>query len=136
MILGLLVAAPTTSLAHKEYQKEFLKLYAGREHPEFRTEARRAKCLLCHQGEEDRKNCNRFGLAMAPHLVEEDRKDREKIVAVIKQVVEQPSEPTVEDSPTFGELIAGGIPPGGPLEECKKEPESSSEDEPSADDPA
>ena len=119
---------PTPSaLGYNEFQKVFLKHYAGRENPEFRQVVRKAKCYLCHQGEEDRKNCNRYGVAMTPHLGEEDKKDKEKILAVLLQIAEEPSDPSDSAAPTFGELIAAGELPGGPLEECKKEPESSPE---------
>ena len=50
--------------AYNEFQKEFLKTYAGRDADKgFRRLAKKAKCYACHQGKEDRTNYNPYGLA-------------------------------------------------------------------------
>ncbi len=119
----------TSCQAYNEFQKVFLSTYAGRDSPDFRSVARKAKCYICHQGKDDRKNCNRYGEALQPLLGEEDKKDKEKIAEMLAKVAEQLVNSEDESTGTFGELIAAGKLPGGSLEDCKIEPEPSGEEE-------
>ena len=130
VLLVLLALTLTTPCqAYNEFQKVFLSTYAGRENPEFRKVARKAKCYLCHQGKEDRKNCNRYGEALKPLLGEEDKKNKEKIAEMLAKVAEELIDKNDKAAGTFGELIAAGELPGGTLEECKIEPEKPEESE-------
>lgn len=127
ILLVLILAAPCQ--AYNEFQKVFLSTYAGRDNPEFRSVARKAKCYLCHQGKEDRKNCNRYGDALKPLLGEEDKKDKEKIAEMLAKVADDLVDKNDKSGGTYGELIAAGKLPGGTLEECKIEPEKQEESE-------
>lgn len=122
MIVVVLSLAVGEARAHSQFQKGFYDFYTKGPgvDSDFRKLARKAKCLICHQGKEDRTNYNRYGLAMLDYLTEEDKKDKAKIKAALKTVADLPSDGP--DSPTFGELIAEGVLPGGTLEDCKKEP--------------
>lgn len=120
LLLTCLVQQPAA--AHPEYQREFQNAYAKKPDvdKEFKKLVRTAKCYICHQGKEDRKNYNVYGKAMTAHLVEADKKNKKKIAKALETVAAELS--SGEGSPTFGELIAKGELPGGPLEESKKEP--------------
>ena len=54
-----------------------------------------------------------------------DAKNPEKIIEALEKVAAMHSVEGDDTSPTYGELIKAGKLPGGPLEECKKEPETS-----------
>ncbi|TWT99425.1 hypothetical protein Pla108_03630 [Botrimarina colliarenosi] len=118
----LVASAAAPVMAHPEYQKGFLDQYTKGPgvDKDFRKLARSAKCYVCHQGKEDRTNYNRYGEALTAHLSEKDKKDKAKLAQALETVAAQPSDG--EGSATFGELIVRGELPGGPLEECKKEP--------------
>ena len=120
--LALALVAPQRAAAHAEHQREFLNVYAKKPEvdKDFKKLVRSAKCNICHQGKEDRKNYNVYGKALTAHLTEADRKNKKKIVAALETVAAELSKG--DGSPTFGELIAKGELPGGPLEESKKEP--------------
>jgi cytochrome c2 len=80
------------------------------------------RCLVCHQGK-SRKRHNVYG----EHLEElldrkKDLKDKEKILAAIKQVGEMHFDANNDTSETFAARIAAGKFPAGELEELKKEP--------------
>jgi cytochrome c2 len=80
------------------------------------------RCYVCHVGKK-RSHRNVYGAQMDELLDRtKDVKDKEKIVAAIKQVGAMHSDPNDDTSPTFDELIAAGKFPGGNLEEMKKEP--------------
>ncbi|QDV72626.1 hypothetical protein [Botrimarina mediterranea] len=121
-VLVLAVAAQQPAMAHPEYQREFQNVYTKKPGVEkdFKNLVRSAKCYICHQGKEDRKNYNCYGKALTAHLVEADKKNKKKIAKALETVAAEPS--NGEGSPTFGDLIAKGELPGGPLEESKKEP--------------
>jgi hypothetical protein len=120
--LVLALAAPQPAAAHQEHQREFQNLYAKKPDvdKDYKKLVRSAKCHVCHQGKEDRKNYNAYGTALTAYLVEADRKNKKKIIEALETVAAELSKG--EGSPTFGELIAKGELPGGPLEESKKEP--------------
>ncbi len=125
LTLVLALAAQPHAAAHPEYQREFQNTYAKKPDidKDFKSLVRTAKCYICHQGKEDRKNYNAYGKAMTAHLVEADKKNKKKIAKALESVAAEPSNGV--GSPTFGELIARGELPGGPLEESKKEPTGS-----------
>lgn len=120
--LVLALAASQPAAAHQEHQREFQNIYAKKPDvdKDFKNLVRSAKCNVCHQGKEDRKNYNRYGKALTAHLVEADRKNKKKIAEALATVAAEYSDG--DGSPTFGELIAKGELPGGPLDESKKEP--------------
>lgn len=113
--------------AYSEFQRVFLTEYTkGSEvDKDFRRLARKAKCNLCHQGKKDRANYNRYGDSLVGLLTEDDKKNKEKVTAVLQQVAKLSSDG--EGSLTFGDLIAAGQLPGGSLEESKREPDDTSE---------
>ncbi len=123
--LALSLLPATRVEATTEFQKEFVKLYAkGKDVDKtFKKLVRKAKCYACHQGKDDHKNCNIYGKALSEYLSEDDKKDKKKIVAALKKVADQSSNPSQADSsPTFGELIAKGELPGGSIADSKIEP--------------
>jgi len=80
------------------------------------------RCFVCHQGKK-RKHHNAYG----EHLEElldrkKDLKDKEKILAAIKQVGDLHVDPNDDSSETFNQRIAESKFPGGELDELKKEP--------------
>ena len=75
--------------------------------------AAKAKCLICHEGK-SKKSRNAYGRALAELLDrKKDRDNQEKIQAALDAVAKKRSNPDVANSPTFGDLIAGGKLPGG-----------------------
>ncbi|MEQ8848320.1 hypothetical protein [Botrimarina sp.] len=120
-----LAAATATAEAHSEHMRGFYDLYTKGPDADkdFRKLARKAKCNICHQGKKERTNYNRYGEELTLHLTEEDRKDEDKILAALKTIADTRSDPSDPAAPTFGELIARGELPGGPLEESQREPE-------------
>lgn len=121
-VLAAVVAAASPAAAFKEYQKVFVAEYAkGSEADrDFARLVRKAKCYVCHQGKEDRKNCNVYGVAVGVHLKEDDKKDKEKIAAMLRLVAAESVD--ASGGETFGERMARGELPGGSLDESKKEP--------------
>lgn len=80
------------------------------------------RCFVCHQGK-NRKHHNVYGEHLDDLLDrKKDAKDKEKILAAIKQVGEMHFDANDEKSPTFNQRIAEGKFPGGELDELKKEP--------------
>ena len=146
LLLFALLFTAQPAAATTEFQKEFIKQYAkGKEVDKaFKKLVRKGKCYVCHQGKDDHKNCNVYGKALAEYLVEDDKKDKEKIIASLKLVADQSSDSKAEGSPTFGELIAEGKLPGGSIEDSKVEPpkaegesdEESTEEKPSSEESA
>lgn len=80
------------------------------------------RCFVCHVGKK-RTHRNAYGKQLAELLDrKKDVKDKEKILAAIKQVGEMQVDPNDDQSETFAARIAAGKFPGGELEELKKEP--------------
>jgi cytochrome c2 len=103
------------------YKAEYLDKHPDKEYAAAVNKAN-VKCLVCHQGKL-RKNHNPFG----KHLVElldrkTDMKDKEKIAAAIKKVVEMHVDPENDQSETYLDRIKASKWPGGELEELKKDP--------------
>ena len=125
MVCILLSAAARPAAAVLQFYKVWEAEYLA-EHPDqdFATLVKKPanRCFVCHQGK-NRKNHNAYG----EHLEElldrkKDLKDKEKILAAIKQVSEMHFDPNDDQSETFAERIAASKFPGGGLEELKKEP--------------
>ncbi len=122
--------AAVPACAPPEYQRAFLNRYTKGSgvDKDFRKLARKAKCNLCHQGKEDRANYNRYGeafinrLSEADRLSEEHKKDKERVAAAIELAAGLSTDRDDAEAPTFGELIAAGELPGGPLEKALEEP--------------
>lgn len=127
LVLAILAAVATPSLAIKQFQTEFLKKYADGSDEAFTEKAKDAKCYVCHQGRK-KKNRNPFGEALHEFLdKKKDKKDVDKIIASLEKVAAMPSDADDPDAPTFGDLIAEGKLPGGTLEEAKAEPPKNDE---------
>lgn len=121
----LMLGAPRPAAAVVQFYKEFETLYL-KDHPnkEYAALLKKGtnKCLVCHQGK-NRKHHNAFGI----HLVEpldrkKDLRDKEKIIAEIKKVVEMHVDPKNDKSETYADRIKAGKWPGGEFEELQKEP--------------
>lgn len=110
--------------AYKQFQDRWQDVYLE-EHPdqEFAKMCEKeVKCYVCHQGKKKHHN-NAYGELFEGKLTKKDRKDKEKIIRVIKEIGLLKSDPEQAESPTYNEIIASGELPGGDLEELKKEPE-------------
>jgi len=121
----LMLGAPRPAAAVVQFYKEFETLYL-KDHPnkEYAALLKKGtnKCLVCHQGK-NRKHHNAFGI----HLVEpldrkKDLRNKEKVIAEIKKVVEMHVDPKNEKSETYADRIKAGKWPGGEFEELQKEP--------------
>lgn len=109
--------------AHPAHNKTFQEHYV-KESPNadwVKLVKKEAKCLVCHQGKR-KKNLNPYGTQFTD-LLETNEKDKEKILAALKEVAERHSVADDPESPTYGELIAEGKLPGGELADLKQEPE-------------
>jgi cytochrome c2 len=123
--LLLVVGMVRPSAAIVQFYTEFKKAYLD-EHPnkEYAAEVNKAanRCFVCHQGKL-RKNHNPFGIHLVGMLDrKKDMRDKEKIAAAIKKVVEMHVDPKDEKSETYLDRIKAGKWPGGELAELKKEP--------------
>jgi cytochrome c2 len=106
---------------YMEYKKAYLDTHADKEYAAAVNKAA-DRCFVCHQGK-NRKNHNAFGI----HLVElldrkKDIRDKEKIQAAIKKVVEMHVDPKDDNSETYLDRIKASKWPGGELSDLKKEP--------------
>ena len=80
------------------------------------------RCFVCHVGKK-RTHRNAYGKQLAELLDrKKDAKDKDKILAAIKQVGEMHFDANDDTSETFAARIAAGKFPAGELEELKKEP--------------
>ena len=103
--------------AFPQFQKQFIVTYVEVEGSDFPELSKKESCYVCHQGKKVKNHYSRnaFGKALGEYLDKKDRKDKEKIVASLKKVAEESSDPSNAEAPTFGELIAEGKLPGGVL---------------------
>lgn len=121
----ILLANARPAAAVVQFYNEFAKIYLD-EHPnkEFAAEMKKGtnKCYVCHVGKK-RTNHNAFGDELAKLLDrKKDLKDKEKIAAAVKQVMEMHVDPNDEKSETYADRVAAGKWPVGDLESNKKEP--------------
>lgn len=80
------------------------------------------RCMVCHQGK-SRKHRNEYGAQLDVLLdAKKDSKDKDKILAAIKQVGDMHFDAKDDTSDTFAARIAASKFPGGELEDLKKEP--------------
>ena len=113
--LGCVLAIGTArpALAIKQFQEEFVSLYAPEGSP-LAAEVERVKCDVCHVGK-DKKERNVYGQALDERLDKKaDKNDKEKIRKMLEEVAALPSDPAKPDSPTFGDLIKAGKLPAAP----------------------
>lgn len=122
VILIAVCAAATPAAAFPQFQKQFVNAYAADSGSDYATAVKDAKCFVCHQGK-SKKNRNPYGEALSAYIGKPDRKDVDKIVAALETVAAASSDPATEGAPTFGEIIASGALPGGPLDVVKAEPD-------------
>ena len=78
------------------------------------------RCFVCHQGK-DRKNRNVMGLEMSK-LIKKTEKDKTKISAAIKKLLDMHVDPKDEKSETYLDRLKHSKWPAGKLEDLKKEP--------------
>jgi cytochrome c2 len=117
------VAQPAAAVVqfYMEYKKLLLDTHSDKEYATTVNKVAN-RCLICHQGKL-RKNHNAFGKHLVPLLDRKtDLRDKEKIIAAIKKVVEMHVNPDDDKSETYLDRIRASKWPGGELEELKKEP--------------
>lgn len=117
-VLGLsfaLAGSAREAFAIKQFADEFKEVYVKEGTP-LAAEVETAKCNVCHKGK-SKKDRNAYGEALAKLLdKKEDKANKEKIRQALETVAKESSDPSKPDAPTFGELIAEGKLPGGPVE--------------------
>jgi len=105
----------TVVLPVKQFSDEFKAVYVKEGTP-LAAEVETAKCNVCHKGK-SKKNRNVYGEALSKLLdKKEDKANKDKIRQALETVAKESSDPSKPDAPTFGELIAAGKLPGGPVE--------------------
>jgi len=120
-VLGLglvLLAGPAIRPAYaiKQFADEFKEVYVKEGSP-LAAEVEKAKCNVCHVGK-SKKDHNAYGKALAERLdKKEDKENKEKIRKALEEVAALSSDPGKADALTFGQLIAEGKLPGGPIAE-------------------
>jgi predicted Ser/Thr protein kinase len=120
-VLGLglvLLAGPAIRPAYaiKQFADEFKEVYVKEGSP-LAAEVEKAKCNVCHVGK-SKKDHNAYGKALAERLdKKEDKENKEKIRKALEEVAALSSDPGKADALTFGQLIAEGKLPGGPVAE-------------------
>jgi hypothetical protein len=122
-VLATSISQPAAAVIqfYTEYKKLYVATHPDKEYAAIVDKAAN-RCFVCHQGKL-RKHHNEFG----KHLVElldrkKDLRDKEKIIASIKKVVEMHVDPKDDKSETYLDRIKASKWPGGELEELKKEP--------------
>jgi hypothetical protein len=125
LLLAIGVARPSAAVVqfYMQYKKDFLDNHKDKEYAAFVNKATN-RCFVCHQGKKSRKNHNAFG----KHLVElldrrKDIRDKEKIAAAIRKVVEMPIDPKDEKGEKYIDRIKASKWPAGELEDLQREPE-------------
>jgi hypothetical protein len=117
-ILGLsfaLAGSAREAFAIKQFSDEFKAVYVKEGTP-LAAEVETAKCNVCHKGK-SKKDRNVYGEALSKLLdKKEDKANKDKIRQALETVAKESSDPSKPDAPTFGELIAAGKLPGGPVE--------------------
>lgn len=127
--LALIAGWASQADAFPQFKKQFEALYVEEGASEFGGLGKKEGCYICHKGKKGKHfPRNFYGETLDEYLGKKDRKDVEKIVASIKKIADESSDPSDADAPTFGELIAEGKLPGGLLEDLKAETEEASEE--------
>jgi cytochrome c2 len=125
LLLAIGIAGPSFAiqLFYIQYKKEYLDNHPDKEYAEFVNKAAN-RCFVCHQGKKNRKNRNPFGKQLAELLdSKKDAKDKEKIVAALKEVVAMHVDPKDDKSETYMDRIKASKWPGGEFEDLQREPE-------------
>ena len=113
------------------YKAEYLDKHPNKEYVAAVTKPA-VRCFNCHQGK-NRKNHNAFGKPLVELLDrKKDFRDKEKIAAAIKKVMEMHVDAKDDKSETYLDRIKAGKWPGGELEELKKEPPKEAPKDPPA----
>ena len=108
-------ASAREAFAIKQFADEFKEVYVKEGTP-LAAEVEEAKCNVCHKGK-SKKDRNAYGEALAKLLdKKEDKDNKDKIRQALEAVAKESSDPSKPDAPTFGDLIAAGKLPGGPVE--------------------
>jgi hypothetical protein len=109
-------ASAREAFAIKQFFDEFKEVYVKEGSP-LAAEVEKAKCNVCHVGK-SKKDHNAYGKALAERLdKKEDKENKEKIRKALEEVAGLSSDPDKADALTFGQLIAEGKLPGGPIAE-------------------
>lgn len=115
---GLVIATAASAreaYAIKQFADQFKEVYVKDGTP-LAAEVETAKCNVCHKGK-SKKDRNAYGEALAKLLdKKEDKDNKDKIRQALETVAKESSDPSQADAPTFGDLIAAGKLPGGPVE--------------------
>ena len=127
MLAALLIIASTAQPAaavmqfYNEYKKAYLDNHPDKEYVKAVTKPA-DRCFTCHQGK-SRKNHNVFGKPLVELLDrKKDIRNKEKIAAAIKKVMETRVDPKNDKSETYLDRVKASKWPGGELAELKKEP--------------
>lgn len=118
-VLLTLVSQPALAVLqfYKVWEEEYLKNHPDQEYAKL-VKKPANRCFVCHVGKK-RSHRNAYGALMEEGLEwKKDAKDKEKILAVIKQA----GEGNFDDSTTFAQRIEASQFPAGELEELKKDP--------------
>jgi hypothetical protein len=118
VVLGMSLAVAGSgreAFAIKQFADEFKEVYVKEGTP-LAAAVEEAKCNVCHKGK-SKKDHNAYGEALAKLLdKKEDKTNKEKIRQALETVAKESSDPSKPDAPTFGDLLAEGKLPGGPVE--------------------
>lgn len=100
-----------TAHSRQQYKTEFFSKFVNRNSTDpneksFADSAVKAKCTVCHVGEE-KKNRNAFGRELTK-LLQKNEKDTAKIDEAFDAVLKMKSVPDDPNSPTYGELMKEG----------------------------
>ncbi len=96
---GIVLIAASTTQARPAYSKAFIAKY------EKVSEAKTARCAICHPKGKDKKSWNNYGVALGKLMGAENEKDTKKIVEALKKTEEQKS---AVEGKTFGDLLKAG----------------------------
>jgi hypothetical protein len=115
-------ARPAAALLafYKVWEEEYLTNHPDKDYVAL-VKKNPNRCFVCHQGK-NRKHRNEYGSHLDELLDKKDAKDKEKILAAIKQVGDMHFDPNDDQSDTFNARIAASKFPGGELDDLKKEP--------------
>lgn len=133
-VCGLTQSAQAIPFFQKIFADEYLENHADAEYVETLSKPP-GKCLICHQGKK-KKHHNNYGEHLEERLDKKtDKKDTDKVIAMLKEVAELPFDPEDPDGETFGDRIAAGKFPGADtMDELKAEPDEEEDDDDDDDD--
>jgi mono/diheme cytochrome c family protein len=103
-----------TASSRPQYAKEFAEHYHAKADSDKAEEkalgeaVAKAKCQVCHEEGNNRKNRNAYGKELAKVFSPPNEKDNGKIDAAFEKVSEMHIDANDPKSPTYGELIKHG----------------------------